>query len=50
MIVSSIGLQLPFVVAVNPNKENGFFESKHRPAAKEERIYYSYTLCSGVKI
>ena len=36
-IVSSIGLQLPFVVEVNPNRENIFFESKPRPAAKEER-------------
>lgn len=37
-IVSSIGLQLPFVVEVNPDRENIFFESKPRPAAKEERI------------
>lgn len=37
-IVSSIGIQLPFVVEVNPNRENIFFESKPRPAAKEERI------------
>ena len=35
-IVSSIGLQPPFVV--NPNRENIFFESKPRPAAKKERI------------
>ena len=37
-IVSSIGLQLPFVVEVTPNRENIFFESQPRPAAKEERI------------
>ena len=37
-IVSSIGLQLPFVVEVNPNRENIFFESQPRAAAKEERI------------
>lgn len=37
-VVSSIGLQLPFVVEVNPNRENIFFESQPRPAAKEEKI------------
>ena len=36
-IVSAIGIQLPFVVDVNPNRENIFFESKPRPAAKEEK-------------
>ena len=36
-IVSSTGLQLPFVVEVNPNRENIFFQSQPRPAAKEER-------------
>ena len=35
-IVSSIGLQLPFVAEVNPNRENIFFEAQPRPAAKEE--------------
>ena len=37
-IISSIGLQHPFVVEVNPNRENIFFEFQPRPAAKEERI------------
>ena len=34
-IISSIGLQHPFVAEVNPNRENIFFESQPRPAAKE---------------
>ena len=37
-IVTCIVLQLPFVVEVNPNRENIFFQSQPRPAAKEERI------------
>jgi len=40
--VSSISLQLPFVVEVNPNRENIFFKSKPRPAATDERI----TICT----
>ena len=35
-IVNSIGLQLPFVVEVNPNRENIFFESQPLPVANEE--------------
>jgi superfamily II DNA helicase RecQ len=37
-IVNSIGLQVPFVVEVNPERGNIFFESRPQPAAKEERV------------
>lgn len=37
-IINSIGLQLPFIVEVNPDRENIYFESRPRPAAREERV------------
>ena len=37
-IIDSIGLQLPFIVEVNPDRENIYFESRSRSAAQEERV------------
>ena len=37
-IINSIGLQLPIAVEVNPDRANISFESRMRPAFKEERV------------
>ena len=37
-IIDSVGLHHPLIVEVNPDRENIYFESRPRPAAKEERV------------